>query len=313
MITISYVIPCFNAGNYLLDSVQSVLDQQGDFELIEVIIVDDHSTDSQTLTALDLLKQNPLVRVLTNTRKKGPAGARNTGIDCVRGEWIAFHDADDLVVPDGLSARVEALKFFPDAVWIGADITDIRFDGSGDGVGRIAANIDFYKSLAVAYDKKEPVRLQKPLGIFIEQAPTNMIVPLIRVEAVRSIGGFDEAIHGQEDLHFYFRLALRFDFVFVPKIVSAYRKHNNNITMSRVRTLRWEVAALEDLYGKKDFTTYKPLMKKRLYRVLMATHYAERADCDFKRSAKTALKAWQLSLLNTTPIKCFVASVLRRS
>lgn len=313
LISISYVIPCFNAGKYLLESVQSVLDQRGAFEIREIIIVDDRSTDETTLEILQSFKTNPLVRILGNVRKKGPAGARNTGIEAVRCDWIAFHDADDLVLPNGLAARVDALSLFPDASWIGADLTDINFDGQGNGLGRIAANLSFYKCLAGAHEHSIPIRLHEPLNLFIEQAPTNMIVPLIRTDAVRSIKGFNESISGQEDLHFYFRLALHYDFIYVPLVVSAYRKHPNNITSSRAKTMRWEISALEDLLRRTEFDTYKMHLKNRLFKVIMALHYAERSEGHFYEGALAAFKALRMVPGDISAFKGGIAALLRRN
>lgn len=312
MISISYVIPCFNAGNYLLDSVESILNQRGEFHIEEIIIVDDRSTDSDTLRALEILNQNPLVKILINVGKKGPAGARNTGIAAVKAEWIAFHDADDLVLPDGLASRVDALKIFPNAEWIGGDITDINSEGNGNGVGRISANLDFYSALEMAYRDNAPIRLSRPIKIFIEQAPTHMIVPLIRTDLVRQIGGFDEQIPGQEDLHFYFRLALSSDFVYVPKVVSAYRKHQNNITASRAKTMRWELAVLEELLVRREFLDYKSLIKKRAHKVALSINYAERAEGRFSSAVTAGAHAIRFDYISISAWKSLFAAIIRK-
>lgn len=311
MISISYVIPCFNAGNYLLESVESILNQIGDFCIEEIIIVDDRSSDSSTLRALEILRANPLIKIITNTRKKGPAGARNTGISAVRAEWIAFHDADDLVGSDGLASRVNALKIFPDAEWIAGDVTDIDSEGRGDGLGRIAANLNFYCALRKAYEDSYPVRLEKPVKTFIEQAPTNMIVPLIRTDLVRKIGGFDESVPGQEDLHFYFRLAKNADFIFVPKIVSAYRKHQNNTTSSRDKTMRWELAVLDDFLGRQDFQEYHALIKKRAYRVALSLNYAQRAEGEFYDAILSGMRSIHFGRFSAAAWKGLLAAILR--
>lgn len=312
MISISYVIPCFNAGNYLLESVESILNQRGEFNIEEIIIVDDRSTDSDTLRALEILNKNSLIKILINVGKKGPAGARNTGIAAVKAEWIAFHDADDLVLPDGLASRVDALKIFPNAKWIGGDITDINSGGDGDGVGRISTNLDFYSALEMAYKNNTPIRLIRPIRIFIEQAPTHMIVPLIRTDLVRQIGGFDEQIPGQEDLHFYFRLALNADFVFVPKVVSAYRKHQNNITASRAKTMHWELAVLAELLVRREFLTYKSLIKKRAHKVALSINYAERAEGRFTSALIAGANAIRFDYISVSAWKSLFAAIVRK-
>lgn len=312
MIDISYVIPCYNAGRYLVDSIQSVLQQEGEFRIRQVIIVDDFNTDPETLDALEVVRQYPVVQVIRNARAKGAAGARNTGIAAVASDWIAFHDADDIVLPGGLAARVNALKSFPDAVWVGGDCVDVDSDGRGGGEGRIRANLTFYTCLASAYSLGQPIKLQRPLREFIGQAPTNMIVPLLRTETVKQLGGFDEALLGQEDLHFYFRLALVADFVFVPQAVAAYRHHAANSTRSRIRTQNWELAVLESLLRMPDFKVYKTPIALRAGRVALSVNYEERANGNFFRAFFSALKAVKFDSRNTATWKALLASCIRK-
>ncbi|MFQ5784614.1 MAG: glycosyltransferase family A protein, partial [Alphaproteobacteria bacterium] len=94
---ISFIIPCYNAGSYLEAAIESILAQKGDFEIVEIIVVDDRSDDPATKSALATVARLEKVKVVANTGPKGAAGARNAGLDIARGEWIAFFDADDVL------------------------------------------------------------------------------------------------------------------------------------------------------------------------------------------------------------------------
>jgi len=106
--TVSVIIPCFNAGRLVVEAVESIRAQTGSFSIAEILIVDDDSNDVQTHEALEELRQRPPIRVLRNSRTKGPAGARNTGAFAARGDWLAFLDADDIWLPDSLAARTRS-------------------------------------------------------------------------------------------------------------------------------------------------------------------------------------------------------------
>lgn len=89
---VSVVIAAFNAEESLDRAVQSALAQTIS---VEVIIVDDASSDRTVAIAERLMVQDSRVRLLVSTANGGPSVARNKGIGAARGEWIAILDADD--------------------------------------------------------------------------------------------------------------------------------------------------------------------------------------------------------------------------
>ncbi len=110
---VSVVVPCYNHGRFLEDALFSVFDQT--FGSWEVVVVDDGSTDPETvavLAGLDL----PRVSVVRQDNAGLPA-ARNSGIRASRGEFIVPLDADDELLPDYLARMVETLDAAPDAAF----------------------------------------------------------------------------------------------------------------------------------------------------------------------------------------------------
>lgn len=91
---VSIVIPCYNYARYLPDAIQSVLHQQARFP-IELIVVDDCSTDDSHEVAHRLVAHLPNGLVVKTHENGGPAQARNTGIALAKGEYILCLDADD--------------------------------------------------------------------------------------------------------------------------------------------------------------------------------------------------------------------------
>lgn len=98
---VSVLIAAFNAAPFLARAVASALAQTA--PPVEVLIVDDASTDATALVAGALAEQDGRVRVLRLGVNRGPAVARNAGVAASRGAWIAVLDADDAFLPDRLA------------------------------------------------------------------------------------------------------------------------------------------------------------------------------------------------------------------
>jgi glycosyltransferase involved in cell wall biosynthesis len=107
---VSVIIPCYNHGEYLDEAVESVLAQT--FRDFEIIIVDDGSTDAETVAKLESYNR-PNTHVL-HTSNQGLAAARNNGISGACGEFILPLDADDRIAPDYLEKGVAILDTRPE-------------------------------------------------------------------------------------------------------------------------------------------------------------------------------------------------------
>jgi glycosyltransferase involved in cell wall biosynthesis len=110
---VSVVIPCYNYGRFLPDAVESALAQPGID--VEVIIVDDCSTDDSCEVAECLVAAHPEVRLVVNPQNSGHVRSFNAGWEVSSGELIVKLDADDLLAPSALS-RAAALFEEPPAV-----------------------------------------------------------------------------------------------------------------------------------------------------------------------------------------------------
>ncbi|HEY5154997.1 MAG TPA: glycosyltransferase, partial [Acidimicrobiales bacterium] len=107
----SVVIPCFNYGRFLPSSVGSVLDQ-GDVE-VEVIIVDDASTDGSLAVAEEMAAADPRIRVVAHRQNAGHVVTFNDGFEVATGEFIVRLDADDLLSVGSLARAAALFVAFP--------------------------------------------------------------------------------------------------------------------------------------------------------------------------------------------------------
>jgi glycosyltransferase involved in cell wall biosynthesis len=106
--TVSVVIPVYNVALCVERAIRSALDQS--LPPIEVIVVDDGSTDFTCDVVSQLSRDDARVKLLKLSVNKGPAAARNAGIDSAQGDWIAILDADDSFFGDRLRYLVNAAE-----------------------------------------------------------------------------------------------------------------------------------------------------------------------------------------------------------
>ncbi|WP_433620985.1 glycosyltransferase family 2 protein [Nocardia sp. CA-120079] len=96
---ISIVLPCHNGGELLTDAVESIVQQPLSVPL-EIIVIDDGSTDPDTLVAIDNLTDCAAVRVIRLPTNRGAQAARNAGLDAAHYEYILPLDCDDRLATD---------------------------------------------------------------------------------------------------------------------------------------------------------------------------------------------------------------------
>ena len=201
METVSIIMPCYNEGQYIEESVASVLKQT--YPAIELIIVDDGSTDSYT-------KQLLQAHTWANTKviytiNQGPSVARNKGIKEATGTYILPLDADDIIEPTYIEKAVQAIS---------EDTTR----------GIVYCKAELFGVQKGAWDLP-PYTLQQMLKdnvIFVSA--------LFRKSDWEKVGGFDETMSGgMEDYEFWLALIEKGAKVYqLPEVLFYYRKKGDS-------------------------------------------------------------------------------------
>jgi glycosyltransferase involved in cell wall biosynthesis len=130
---VSIIVPAFNAGEFLTRAVESVWAQTYPAESIELLVVDDGSTDGTRLLAERLLARSPVtMRVLTHDgdRNRGVAPTRQLAARVATGEFIALLDADDAYLPERLEATIDTMRAHRDLVAVCSLGRNVDADGS---------------------------------------------------------------------------------------------------------------------------------------------------------------------------------------
>lgn len=263
---VSVVIPTYNRAAYLAQAIDSMRGQlESDDELI---VVDDGSTDD---TADVLARYDGRIRVV-RTPNGGLGAARNVGIATATGDWIAFHDSDDVARPGRLALQRAWVRRRPD---VDAVLCN------GEYLGR-AGTFVVPPDLAQAHRE----RLVGVRALF-EGFPLYFQGALVRREAFTRAGIFDTGLRVHTDLDYGYRLLHVARALFVDDVVFDYRWHGANITADRLagreelarilRRLLEEAPAVAREVGRRRIVARLARHYFRLARVLEASGRVDEA------------------------------------
>lgn len=206
---VTVVIPCFNYGQFLERAIDSATAQAGGVP--GIVVVDDGSTDEQTLEVLDRLPDHV---VLVRQANQGLSAARNTGFRACDTPLVIALDADDELPPHALNALKEGLRRDPTA-------------GYAYGVTRHIGDLEG----EVDMPEWDPYRLlfRHTIG------PT----ALTRRELFEDVGGYDPEMRRYEDWEFWLRAVSRgWHGVKVPEVTFLYRRHGPSMLADARRSHR---------------------------------------------------------------------------
>lgn len=205
---VSVVIPTYNRADKVRKSVESVLAQS--FTDLEVIVVDDGSSDQTGQTLLDAFGDRIRYYFQPN---QGVSVARNRGIEEARGEWIAFLDSDDLWEKEKLEWQLKAVKKFGGEC--GACYTDVRFFNHSE-------TRTMFQLAEGNYRHQDEIGINTDaLRLLVKPGGAGMVLCLssflARKDAIAKTGGFDTSLLYSQDSEFMFRLAMLTGFCYVNK------------------------------------------------------------------------------------------------
>lgn len=204
---LSVIIPTYNRSALLPDAVRSVLTQ--DYPNLEVIIVDDGSTDDTPNVIASLSDWDVRVRTFRQANAR-QAACVNRGLDLAQGQVACMLSDDDMLYPGALSRGMAALAANPEAVVAFGDLDMIDFDGNHLRIHRAA-----------------PITLE---SILAHHEHNIGVGALFRTDAARRAGGWNPHYYHVPDFDFWLRIGLQGSFEYVPELFGYSRVHENQIT-----------------------------------------------------------------------------------
>ena len=195
---LSVVIPYYNLGAYIGECVASLL--ASSYKKMEIIIVNDGSTDPESISALERLSARDSIMIV-HCKNKGLAATRNEGAALANGDYLAFLDADDKVAPDYYEKAIDALKAN----------TNVFFAGSW---------VQYFENS----DQVWPTFTPQPPYALVHN-PVNSSGFVYKKEAFLKGGLNDKAVdYGMEDYESVIHmLACGYNGVIVPEVLFYYR------------------------------------------------------------------------------------------
>jgi teichuronic acid biosynthesis glycosyltransferase TuaG len=261
---VSVIMPAFNAGKYIEESINSVINQT--FNNWELIIINDGSTDDTMTIANKYVSADQRIKLI-NQENKRLGAARNTGITNATGAWIAFLDADDLWVSDKLEKQLAIADSKPEAGVIFTDGFTFYDDAAKTALpyGTIAGPITADAIYKLEYQ-----------GNYIP-----VLSVIVKKAHIDAIGLQDESpyIYGCEDWDYWLRLAINgISFYGIDEKLFYYRKHGSNMSNDN------------DLMNLAKATVFIKNFKKELLtraEIFRINSFINLTICSFIRLGKT--------------------------
>ena len=226
---VSVVIPTFNHAAFLPAAIKSALDQ--DFADLEIIVVDDGSTDETRAIAAGY---GDRVQYLWQ-ENAGLSAARNAGIRAARGQFVALLDADDVWLPDFLSTVMGRWRDDPG---LGAVYTGFySIDQEGHRLPQVSTSTVPAEEL---YDRLLDGEFFVPSAV------------VTRRDCFDRVGFFDEALRGSEDWDMWLRVSREYRMAGLPLPLVHYRIHGSNMSGRPDYMLRYQLMVVDKHFGLDD-------------------------------------------------------------
>ncbi len=220
---VSILIPLFNAEKYLVECLESILNQT--YKNIEIIIVNDASTDNSLLIVKEYAANNEHINVYSQT-KSGASSARNHAFTYAKGDYIQYFDADDIMDSNKILFQIEALKKH----------------GFNENISSISKWARFHLDIDNAiFEKLKTYKSYDNTLLYLNEcwgSSQCMIGPswLIHRKLNEKIGGWDSSLSLNDDALFNAKVAYFSDkIIYVDKSILYWRQDNMQ-SLSKVTT-----------------------------------------------------------------------------
>lgn len=301
-------MPAYNCEQFVSLAVESIL--CGEYPRVEILVIDDASTDGTANVLSGLATRHRQVKVLQNARKKGPSGARNTGLEAATGEYIAFLDADDLWYPEHLKVGVAFLNAHVD-IWMvlfNFDVVDLdtgQADRDWFSGKKFTRVID-----STVLDEEFRLVTCDPFVALVRESFLHLQAMILRREALGTVR-FNEDVSHAEDRDFGIRILRRHErrLAFSSRRTGVYHRHMQSLTsrsLSNSRQILMDEIVLYQDYWEDEFKTEKETC---VLKEALASAYRELASLNrwlgrYRESLSSLLAAFRYGIQRSLVIEC---------
>jgi len=256
---VSVVIPTYNRSQLILRAVRSVLEQT--YTNLECIVVDDFSSDN-TKEIIKSVKDERIIYLRHKDNQRASA-ARNTGIKCAKGDYVAFLDDDDLWLPTKLEKQM------------------LLIQNLSEKFGMVYCWMDYFDKNGNNIKEHHPILKGNVFKHVLEsQGIGGCPTLLVRKEVFESIGEFDESLPRGNDGDFIRRVCRKYMVDFIPEVlVNVYVEHgseriSDNNKQGLLNAIQGQSVKLEKF---KSELKQLPIQKSNIYSTI-GFHYSQLRD-----------------------------------
>lgn len=223
---VSVIVPVYNVAPYLTECIESIINQT--YEHLEIILVDDGSTDGSGAICDDYARQDPRIKVI-HKENGGLSSARNAGMDIMTGALVSFVDSDDYLVLTMIERCVQKFRAYPQVDVV--RFAWLEFDDAGK------------QNLIYSIETNDKIfSPEEGLKLWMKaECSHSAWSSVFKAELVREFR-FKEGVYA-EDLEFMLKLYLAkpINTLFIQDALYMYRVNNQGITQSKTN-LMWRDA-----------------------------------------------------------------------
>lgn len=229
---VTVVCLCYNHVDYLWEAVESVLNQT--YRNIQIVIVDDASTDASAAEITQLAKQYPSVELLLLNQNVGNCKAFNSALHLIKGDFVIDFATDDVMTPDRIEKQVNFFATLDEST--GVVFTDAVYI---DREGKFLRNhYEYLLKKKLLHQIPQGDVYRDVLAKYFIASPTMMM----RRSVLDYLGGYDETLT-YEDFDFWVRSARLFKYAFLNERLTKIRKTGSSMSAG------WYVPGDKQLYS----------------------------------------------------------------
>jgi glycosyltransferase involved in cell wall biosynthesis len=216
---VSVICLCYNHERFVAEAIQSVLDQT--YDNVQLIVVDDASTDSSTTIIRDLVVKHPFIETLLLTENLGNCRAFNRGLALARGEFVIDLATDDVMMPDRITQQVDLFSSLDDSY--GVVFTDATYIDEKGGFLRDHYAYLFKKGLLQTIPQGDVY--SRIIAQYFICSPTMMV----RKKVLDEMHGYDETL-SYEDFDFWIRSSRNYRYAFLDRKLTSVRRSTRSMS-----------------------------------------------------------------------------------
>lgn len=240
-ILVSIIVPAYNAGRYISQTIDSVLSQN--FKDFELIIVDDGSKDITKDIIFDYVKNDSRIKYIYQENSGSCSAPRNSGFASATGKYVSFFDADDVMSSDKIARQVAILEAHPELAAVFCDYQNFTSTGvSSQSHFVTCAKLQAY------FKSRRPchccssyiVDPNESVDILIDENFTIACSPMFKSDVFKFLNGYNVNLKASEDWYLHFLLFSNHRVAIDPCVGFQRRIHDSNMSHNKRKILEYK-------------------------------------------------------------------------